>query len=388
MIKCYFIDVKNISSDLPRSSFSELDLDRLADSILATDGLLRPLILKASGVEKYTVIEGHREYYAAVKAKEKNLNKAEMVNAFAIESKNQKSAIEQLKLLTAQQPSPQTSSTIDPAIDRQKSAKPNPSSNIEQLLPTLLGAVSQQVQPIIDQLLPTLLAVISEQIQPIVEQLAEHQQILDLLMSERQSATNRQAPQPPESIDIQIPVTTVVEPPKQPDIIAPPPIKSKKNLDIQIPVTTVVEPPKQPDVIVPPSITKKKTISKAKDSSSSPIPEPVNPPKQTVQKEVASPKTTKSTTTKDKKTANLLESIDSTKATNTLDLINTLSLEQLILKMERSALPKPIVKLATHIITNRDTQPMRKFDSWETIAFMKIKGLTDTNIKKIIDNLR
>lgn len=358
MIKCYFIDVKNISSDLPRSSFSELDLERLADSILATDGLLRPLILKASGVEKYTVIEGHREYYAAVKAKEKNLNKAEMVNAFAIESKNQKSAIEQLKLLTAQQPSSQTSSTIDPAIDRQKSAKPNPSSNIEQLLPTLLGAVSQQVQPIIDQLLPTLLAVISEQIQPIVEQLAEHQQILDLLMSERQSATNRQAPQPPESIDI------------------------------QIPVTTVVEPPKQPDVIVPPSITKKKTISKANDSSSSPIPEPVNPHKQTVQKEVASPKTAKSTTAKDRKTANLLESIDSTKATNTLDLINTLSLEQLILKMERSGLSKTVIKLATHIIAERDLQPTQKFDSWETIAAANIKGLRDASIKAIIDKLK
>jgi hypothetical protein len=386
MIKCYFIDVKNISSDLPRSSFSESDLDRLADSILATDGLLRPLILKASGVEKYTVIEGHREYYAAVKAKEKNLDKAEMVNAFVIDPKIQKSAIEQLKLLTAQQPSPQISNAIAPA-ERHKSAKPNPSSNIEQLLPNLLGAISQQVQPIIDQLLPTLLAVISEQIQPIVEQLAEHQQILDLLMSERQSTTDRQAPQH-ESIDIPTPIPAVVKPPKQLDVIAPPPIESKKNSDIPIPITTVVEPLKQPDLIVPPSIKNKKNTSKAKDSSSSPIPEQVNPTKQTVQKEVTSPKTTKSTTTKSKKTANFLESIDSTKATNTLEFINTLSLEQLILKMERSGISKAVAKLAIHIIANRDTQPMQKFDSWETIASMKIKGLTDPNIKKIIDNLR
>jgi ParB-like nuclease domain len=92
MIKCYFVDVKNISSTLPRSMFVDSEIEQLADAILATDGLLRPLILKEIGVEKYTVIEGHREYYAAVRAKEKNLAKAEMVNAFAIDTNTQQSS--------------------------------------------------------------------------------------------------------------------------------------------------------------------------------------------------------------------------------------------------------------------------------------------------------
>ena len=93
MIKCYFVDINNISSCLPRSSFVESELEQLANLILKTDGLLRPLILKESGVEKYTVVQGHREYYAALTAKEKDSSRAEMVNAFVISSQIQQSAM-------------------------------------------------------------------------------------------------------------------------------------------------------------------------------------------------------------------------------------------------------------------------------------------------------
>ena len=99
MIKCFFVDIANISSETPRSNFEESDLEQLADLILQADGLLRPLIIKESGLEKYTVVEGHREYYAAVKAKEKDRQKAEMVNAFVIPIQTHVSAIDQLNLL-------------------------------------------------------------------------------------------------------------------------------------------------------------------------------------------------------------------------------------------------------------------------------------------------
>jgi ParB-like chromosome segregation protein Spo0J len=89
MIKCFFVDVKSIKSDLPKSNFVESELEQLADLILATDGLLRPLILQEIKAGKYQVIEGHREYYAAIIAKEKNIAKAEMVNAFVVDANSQ-----------------------------------------------------------------------------------------------------------------------------------------------------------------------------------------------------------------------------------------------------------------------------------------------------------
>jgi hypothetical protein len=150
MIKCYFVDVKSISSDIPRSNFIESELEQLADLMLKTDGLLRPLMLRSIGVQKYTVIEGHREYYAAVIAKEKDLKNAEIVNAFVIDPNIHQSAIDQLQLLKEDRvPTPVVA--IAPTIDRHTSSESLPSS-IEQLLPALVSAISQQLQPIVDQL--------------------------------------------------------------------------------------------------------------------------------------------------------------------------------------------------------------------------------------------
>jgi hypothetical protein len=64
MIKCFFADVKSISSEIPRTKFNESEIEDLANLILATDGLIRPLILKQNGLEQYTVVEGNLEYYA------------------------------------------------------------------------------------------------------------------------------------------------------------------------------------------------------------------------------------------------------------------------------------------------------------------------------------
>lgn len=87
MIDFSLVDVKGITSNVPRSNFSEADLDSLADMILESGGIIRPLVVKATGAENYTVVDGHFEYYASVRAKEKNPRKGEMVNAFVISPK-------------------------------------------------------------------------------------------------------------------------------------------------------------------------------------------------------------------------------------------------------------------------------------------------------------
>ena len=67
------VDLKEINSDVSRSSFSEQEIEQLADSILKNDSLLRPLIVKQTGIESFIVLDGHLEFYAAVRAREKIL---------------------------------------------------------------------------------------------------------------------------------------------------------------------------------------------------------------------------------------------------------------------------------------------------------------------------
>ncbi|MDB9518079.1 ParB N-terminal domain-containing protein [Roseofilum reptotaenium CS-1145] len=102
MSKYYLVDVKSINSNVSRSEFAVDDLENLAQSILKSDGLLMPLILKQTGPESYEVLAGDREYYAAVRAKEINPRAAEMVNAFVVPPKLQEAALEQVSALHSQ----------------------------------------------------------------------------------------------------------------------------------------------------------------------------------------------------------------------------------------------------------------------------------------------
>jgi hypothetical protein len=294
VIKCFFVDIANISSEIPRSSFEESNLEQLADLILQTDGLLRPLILKETGVEKYTVVEGHREYYASVQAKKKNRNKAEMVNAFIIPNQIQSAVIEQLNLL--------------------KSAlSPTPISG-----PSLVS---------IEQLLPTLLAAISQQIQPIVNQLAEHQKILDVIKS-----TNPNISPIPPSLKTEKEATPPPQPAPIPvDIVNPPPVEIEKIEPIQ--TFKAID---NSDEIA--------AVSKLSDAP--PI---------------------------------ILDA---------LTLINTLSQEELHVRMERSGISKAITKLVPNLINTRNIQPNQKFDTWETIIAAKIAGLASGRIKQITEKLK
>ncbi len=99
MIEFYLVDVKNINSDIPRSNFIEGDLEALADMILESGGMIKPLILKNISLENYTVVDGHFEYYAAVRAREKDPRKGEMVNAFVISPKEEDIVVKQISVI-------------------------------------------------------------------------------------------------------------------------------------------------------------------------------------------------------------------------------------------------------------------------------------------------
>ncbi|MBD2531503.1 chromosome partitioning protein ParB [Nostoc flagelliforme FACHB-838] len=99
MIKFFMVDVESVTSNIPRSNFQEADLEILADLILESGGILKPLVLKKTGFEQYEVLDGHFEYYSAVRAKEKNPNEGDMVSALIISSENEDVALKQVASL-------------------------------------------------------------------------------------------------------------------------------------------------------------------------------------------------------------------------------------------------------------------------------------------------
>jgi hypothetical protein len=111
MVDFFLVETKSIHSTEPVSKFNSSEIDKLARLILDTNGLLRPLILKQTGHETYEVVSGHLEYYAAVRAKEKDARKAEMVNALIIESEEAAAAIQQTQFLEKIFSSTDTSAT-------------------------------------------------------------------------------------------------------------------------------------------------------------------------------------------------------------------------------------------------------------------------------------
>jgi hypothetical protein len=336
--------------------------------------LLRPLILKESSVEKYTVMEGHREYYAAVRAKEKDVKKAEMVNAFVINAQMHRSTIDQLNLLKDR--SDVHPSEISPTIDRHTLAELL-SSSIEQLLPAIAASISTQLQPI-------------------VSQVAEHQQLLALIKLDQIKEPNTESQKTPDRETL---LTVVaVEQPK-PDIKPSATTKSttnrnkKSKTEDASPAQSVVtiDPnqqltsPEVKSVKAPKTTSKSSKKAKTEASVSSIISVVVESPQQSAPA-VKSTKATKSTEAK--KGSDALGSIDPTKSATALNLINTLSQDLLTLRMERSAVSKAIVKLVPNIIVKRNNQPEQKFDTWEDIIAAKITGLSTSRIQEIIDKLK
>ncbi len=145
MIDFYLVDVKSIRSDVPRSNFIEDDLDKLADIIIESEGIIKPVVLKQTGVEEYSVIDGHFEYYVAVRAREKNPRKGEMVNAFVISPKVEDLVIKQTKLLkTVENPEPEKN--LSPQKVKSQPFANNQLSALEKQISELRIELAQELQ--------------------------------------------------------------------------------------------------------------------------------------------------------------------------------------------------------------------------------------------------
>ncbi len=95
----FLVDVKNIRPGRPRTDFDPATVERLADAILASGGLLKPLVLHLSGPGGYIVADRHLEYWAAVRAREKDPRAGEMVNAYVVPPESVDAIEAQLEVL-------------------------------------------------------------------------------------------------------------------------------------------------------------------------------------------------------------------------------------------------------------------------------------------------
>ncbi|WP_072923504.1 chromosome partitioning protein ParB [Microcystis aeruginosa] len=138
------IDLQDVVATKERSYFPETDLHNLANLIVAMKGLMRPVILKKIGFERFQIIEGNLEYYACLIAKEKERS-LETINAFVVDKEAENIALQQMQLLS---PSPgliTTPEKIDNPLELRM-------SNLEKRLETQLQAIREEYQKEIKRL--------------------------------------------------------------------------------------------------------------------------------------------------------------------------------------------------------------------------------------------
>ena len=112
------LDIKEIKASIPRANFTEAKIEQAADLILASGGVVRPLVVKQTDIDSYELIDGALEYFAAVRAREKDPRRGELVNAFIVSPKQDATIREQLAVLNTDSgssvtPLPDLSTTSD-----------------------------------------------------------------------------------------------------------------------------------------------------------------------------------------------------------------------------------------------------------------------------------
>ena len=93
------IEVDKISSNVPRSNFSEKKLTEIANNFIIAEGIINPPIVKQIGLRTYEIINGDLEYYVAVRAGEINPRKGENICVYIINDENEDSIKQQVKQL-------------------------------------------------------------------------------------------------------------------------------------------------------------------------------------------------------------------------------------------------------------------------------------------------
>ncbi|MBD2290883.1 chromosome partitioning protein ParB [Microcystis wesenbergii FACHB-1317] len=148
MCKFLQVDITDINPSVARETFSETELENLANLIIEMGGLIRPAILKKADNkkvdERYNIISGDLEYYASVIANQK-VPDIEMINAFVVDKEAENIALQQMQLLS---PSPGLITTPEKTDNPLELRM----SNLEKRLETQLQAIREEYQKEIKRL--------------------------------------------------------------------------------------------------------------------------------------------------------------------------------------------------------------------------------------------
>jgi DNA uptake protein ComE-like DNA-binding protein len=203
MIDFFMVDVKDIQVTTTDHNFSPVIIENLANAMLASGGLIKPLILKQVGLQNYQLIDGHLEYYAALQAKAKDPRKGEMVNAFVI-SPDQEDLVRQQVIVL------QSAHSLAHHIENATNTPANtsPQSEKSQDLPSNNNLSVTDYTHLQSQLDAKLDAKFSNYQQAIQNQLRQNQQDLQIVLQKMQSAweatLNNQLRQQQEAIQAQL----------------------------------------------------------------------------------------------------------------------------------------------------------------------------------------
>jgi hypothetical protein len=160
------VAVKKINSNVPRSEFLEDELNRTAELILKAEGIINPPVIRRTSLESYEVVNGHFEYYAAVKAREIDPRKGEMIGAFIIESENEEVLMDQVKVLRNRESSnnkfqvadTQPLNTVEASneVIQLESILPEIESLIDRKLQLISNRISEHIDEFIQKIEPIL----------------------------------------------------------------------------------------------------------------------------------------------------------------------------------------------------------------------------------------
>jgi hypothetical protein len=150
-----FVAVRKIISSTSPADFDSDKIEHLAHQIVKSEGIIRPLVLNRTSLESYEVVEGHFEYHAAVRAREIDLRRAEMIAAYILDPENDdvsESIVEQIKLLkqsATNLPANDAVTTTTLPIQREESNL-NEINEILKLVLSKVNAYDSKLQKIVE----------------------------------------------------------------------------------------------------------------------------------------------------------------------------------------------------------------------------------------------
>lgn len=93
------VPLRRIKASASRWNFAEADLEQATQLLLEAEGCINPLVLRRESGSTYEVIEGNFEYFAALAVNRLNPRMFDCIEAYLVESTQEKAILQQIRLL-------------------------------------------------------------------------------------------------------------------------------------------------------------------------------------------------------------------------------------------------------------------------------------------------